>query len=513
MVNDGTANRITYTPSSLSATNWTTIGTISNVTYDAGDQYTFTATLRDKLLTATATAVLATSKMPLSLYDDNGTVGASVGQMASDEEANKFNVYLHTTFKKLVQGGDYSKTVLANITQAEVTEKAGGTAPSTTQDYLKFMLMCICDKYVGYTNTVFRGYGSRASKFYYEVFIYNTSERADDGLPRYSFGFARQYNGAFNSDFGTRSSASGGVVTTTFWAEPKLGWSDATMGQLQNYQWAVGWNATTEDTDLWVGNGNTPTIHSGRCSFRLSNKKAQPIFTLSADGVWGLFDNTPTNTTNGTTNDYKYLIGKIADTKVPFVNIRKETAYTDANDIMPPEGAYYNGSMTMGKLGSSGANNPLSGYTQTILGYRYDASAGFQIAFAISAYPIVHMRTLRNGTWQAWRLISGTLGDENNKITRSSGATLNRSTVRRNGSTVTLYLRITDTTNSYSQGTTVFSGTLASGYRPPYPVSFTSFNGTRPMVMTIGTDGAVTIKNQGVSGTIPALDFTATYVI
>lgn len=515
VVNDGTANRITYTPSSLTA-DWTTIGTISSVTYDAGTQYTFTATLTDKLTTASATAILATSKMPISLYDNNGTVGASVGQMASDAEANLFNVYLtskfnsHVYLNKLIRSdGDMSKTILANVTASEVTEKAGGTAPTTTQDYLKFMLMCICDKYVGYTNTVFRGYGTRASNFYYEVFIYNTSARATNGLPNYAMGHCLQYSGGWNSDFGSSAG--------TFWATAHVGYNTASMGYLKNQSWVCGSEAVSDPVTLWIGNHNATTTHTGASGLRLSNTKAQPIFTLSADGVWGLFDNTPTNTTNGTTKDYKYLIGKNATDKMPFVNIRNDIAYTDANDILPPyhSGGYYNGAMTMGKLGSSGTNNPLTGYAQTILGYRYDSTDCFQIAFAISAYPIVHMRTYRNGTWQPWELIGGGPGPGNSAITRTSGASITTAQCKIRAGVVSVYGKITDSSNTYGTGAVMFKGTIVSGYRPRFEYNTCTFYEEEPIGINVTTAGVITIKNISSSSyrITNGVPFCLTYVI
>lgn len=489
VVNDGTANRINYTPSALTA-DWTTIGTISSVTYDAGDQYTFTATLTDKLTTASATAILATSKMPISLYDDNGTVGVAVGQMASDDEAGYFNSYLPSRFKKAttfndqVKGGDYSKTVFANITASEITAKAGGTAPTEPADLLSALLQCICDKYPSMTNTVFRGWYTRGSNASYEVFIYNTSARnATNYLPNYSFGHAMQYSGGFNCDFGTNTSSG----TTTLWVTPQIGFNSTNMAYLRNYNWVIGTGATTEDINLWIGNHNTTTTHTtGASRLRLVNQQGNFTMTVGSDGMFSIFDNKA--------GDYKYLIAKTPD-RVPLVNIRKETAYTDANDILPPSGNYYNGSMTMGKLGSSGTNNPLTGCAQTILAYRYDSADCFQIAFAISAYPIVHMRTLRNGTWQSWRLISGTLGSENNKITRSSGATLSRSTVRRSGLTVSLYGLITDSSTQYASGATMFTGTVASGYRPPFEIRTATYYEGEPIGINVTTAGVITITN------------------
>lgn len=442
VVNDGTANRITYTPSALTA-DWTTIGTISSVTYDAGEQYTFTATLTDKLTTASATAILATSKMPLSLYDENGTVGVAVGQMASDEEANKFNVYLPSKIRQS------SATIVSLDVNSE------GQPRQAT-------------------------FGSTSSTNNKSIVVENSTR---------SIALRTLANGAMGVYNNTA-----GAWMLYYDTQVRVG-SNSGNGYLNPYTWVIGNGATSETITLWLGNNNNTTTHSGASGLRLSNTKAQPIFTLSADGVWGLFDNTPTNSTNGTTADYKYLIGKNATSKMPFVNIRNDIAYTDANDILPPSGNYYNGSMTMGKLGPNGTNNPLTGYAQTILAYRYDSADCFQIAFAISAYPIVHMRTLRNGTWQSWRLISGTLGSENNKITRSSGATLSRSTVRRSGLSVSLYGLITDSSTQYASGATMFTGTVASGYRPPFEIRTATYYEGEPIGINVTTAGVITITN------------------
>ena len=71
------------------------------------------------------------------------------------------------------------------------TNKVGTSTALTTSDsedeWLKALLVALCTTYTGKSG-LFRGYLSPNSKLYYEVYIYNTSEKDSTGLPRYAFG-------------------------------------------------------------------------------------------------------------------------------------------------------------------------------------------------------------------------------------------------------------------------------------------------------------------------------------
>lgn len=79
-------------------------------------------------------------------------------------------------------------------------------------------------------------------------------------------------------------------------------------------------------------------------------------------------------------------------------------------------------------------------------------------------------------------------------ITRTAGATISSVTFKRSGHIAQLRFVMTYST-SVAAGANLFTGTLASGYRPSMDSAGCGFYGSSSIIGILNTDGSITIRN------------------
>ena len=90
-----------------------------------------------------------------------------------------------------------AKIIVSDIPPASIGDTSLGN-----EEYFKSTVKKLCETYPNRTQTLFIGRGTPNSSWYYEIFIYNTSEINSEGFPRYAFGRAITFN---NEYFGLTS--------------------------------------------------------------------------------------------------------------------------------------------------------------------------------------------------------------------------------------------------------------------------------------------------------------------
>ena len=109
--------------------------------------------------------------------------------------------------------------IYSDVSAAEIKAADSSlTTSSSDSDWLKALLIALCNKYPGKTGYIFKGTMSPNSVGWYEVHIYSTSTKdSTTGLPQYSFGRFLKYINNY-SLFGTASySYSYRTVDTNTW--------------------------------------------------------------------------------------------------------------------------------------------------------------------------------------------------------------------------------------------------------------------------------------------------------
>ena len=452
VVNDGTADRATYTPSSLSANDWTVIANIKNVTYATTSQYTFTAQISDKLKSATATATIGTSSMPLSLYHQSGNVGAAVGQMASSAESGKFNVYLPTNLKW----------------QTYITETDTGKAALVVNNNNQGIQALFGDRSASNTN--------------------KRIEVATNG-GRFSLRAENTGRGGLYSD------------TDSLWLLYRY---SATMLYMYYNGFAMGRAADDAQKYIQIGNANS----TGRNDLILSNTNRVARFYALGTGEWGLYDSTEGNYLLVKNADNKPMVNLTrktrytnADDILPTLmgTVTMGLADTTTQTNFPTASQYWH------VVAIAGYN------TNHVKQFAFLAGNNTRV-FSRSR----QTNSSGVAEWSAWQLIAGTAAEVTGVITRTggtSGSTCNYAAVRQDGRTITLYAKFTSS-SSTSAGSNIFEGTLSSAYRPPYDVEGYAYYGSYPIGIRIQPSGVVTVRRGGSTGNISdSVFFSLTYII
>ena len=546
VVNDGTADRATYTPSTLSASDWVVIANIKNVTYATTSQYTFTAKISDKLKSATATATIGTSSMPLSLYHQSGNVGAAIGQMASSAEAGKFNVYLPTNLKSTLNvtgnvafSGATSGVITTEVARPAAARQSGTLTPIeqlfitdlSTNKIFGIPAANITAEYSTNGGSSWTSYGNDTARkslfmdlqdnnFYLGGHSAKGTATTSDML-RITINVTDRYaevssayfwittNGA--TPFVTLQKSTVGATTTftdIFTDMPLAGWSGPNIKYF---------------TATRMGGSGTSNVHSFRFIFKQTAVSANyGSASVSSIRMFGVPTWTAPNNMmkNGHLYAWDTNFGAYFPQIVTAQGFSAEeldivaNTFTDANSVWPTKITH--GSMTMGKLGSSSANLPKAA-TFTILAYRYDATDGWQMAIPVQASPAVYMRMYRAGVWQSWRLIGGDRTNTANVITRTAGATCDYSQMVQEGSVRTLYAKFTYST-SVASGSNIFTGTMGMDFRPNYDVEGFAYYSNRAIGIRISptsTGANVTVRNASASAVTisDSIYFSLTYVI
>lgn len=158
--------------------------------------------------------------------------------------------------------------IYSDVSAAEIKAADSSlTTNSSDLDWLKALLIALCNKYPGRTGCIFKGTMSPNSVGWYEVHIYNTSTKdSTTGLPQYSFGRFLKYINNYEL-FGTASySYSYRTVDTNTWnalSTSQAGYvsqapNDTTKFLRGDAQWAQVSSANLSDIRLtWSGSVST----------------------------------------------------------------------------------------------------------------------------------------------------------------------------------------------------------------------------------------------------------------
>lgn len=74
-----------------------------------------------------------------------------------------------------------------------ITRQELGTATSDVDGYIQAWIKKVCELYPNTENCIFIGSGNPAAAITLQAYIYNTSERNSDGVPRYAYGVCLEY--------------------------------------------------------------------------------------------------------------------------------------------------------------------------------------------------------------------------------------------------------------------------------------------------------------------------------
>lgn len=162
-----------------------------------------------------------------------------------------------------------------DVTTAEVRAVSGLDTSGTTCDYMRDLLIAICQKYPGLSNHRFQGCLQPSSYGFYDIFIYNTSEvDATTQLPRYSFGLFRRYTATYMK-FYTQNfvfSCSDVDTNTTYSAGQGLSLSGTEFGANLGYTTSGNNRAVQADSNgkLYVVQKDDDTTYSAGTGLSLS---------------------------------------------------------------------------------------------------------------------------------------------------------------------------------------------------------------------------------------------------
>ena len=206
----------TLTPSSGSATTSAfTLAAGSNISLtDSGTTITIAAT--DVKVTQTNSTGNADYRLLFS-ENANDTTSTETTRKSTYLKFNPSSGLLKTYGISSASGS--TPVIYSDVSAAEIKEVDSSlTTSSSDSDWLKALLIALCNKYPGKTGYIFKGTMSPNSVGWYEVHIYSTSIKdSTTGLPQYSFGRFLKYINNY-SLFGTASySYSYRTVDTNTW--------------------------------------------------------------------------------------------------------------------------------------------------------------------------------------------------------------------------------------------------------------------------------------------------------
>ena len=176
-------------------------------------------------VTITATDVKVTQTNTTGNADYRLLFSENANDTTSTETARKSTYLKFNPSSGLLKTYGISSTsgstpvIYSDVSSAEIKEADSSlTTSSSDSDWLKALLIALCNKYPGKTGYIFKGTMSPNSVGWYEVHIYSTSAKdSTTGLPQYSFGRFLKYINNY-SLFGTASySYSYRTVDTNTW--------------------------------------------------------------------------------------------------------------------------------------------------------------------------------------------------------------------------------------------------------------------------------------------------------
>lgn len=156
---------VSYTPTTNSQTTWTEVATFTGIS--AADEQTVTSTITDKVSSSNVVITLPKATIPMSLYEENGQVGATFGRTSVDPDAHFFMpIHLYNT-ETIVEheSSDITHTATdimfwddASVVTPNVVTKTSGTATLTSSEARRFGRVVTLNIHIfGTTTSVSRG--------------------------------------------------------------------------------------------------------------------------------------------------------------------------------------------------------------------------------------------------------------------------------------------------------------------------------------------------------------------
>ena len=243
-------------------------------------------------------------------------------------------------------------------------------------------------------------------------------------------------------------------------------------------------SVTRTDTLTQGGRGIDLVYGSTQYGVALGKKATAGYFDV---GLTARFDNKIQGNIDTSVATYSNLasIGKNVDQSTDHAEALK--AYFNSYKSSTPRNklvAYYD---------SSSGNGSLD-FGYFLNGYDANPYGGFYVCH----YNVPYYVGIVGGSYQQQKIMTNTQTPSvvTNAVSRSSGWAISSQNVYVWGKMVMVSIVFTSTT-SYSAGSNCFTGTLASGYRPPVTVGGASYYGSGGVIGAINSSGGITIRAVG----------------